>query len=262
MARSLYARAAGRGFPAYDASGQTGQGALQDATAPPQVAGRPDAPWVNPNTDPASVPASLPAPQEYQLGLGLWGLPAAANPDDTPLDHAAPAADPTVGEAAYTAEYNAAHAPLFTGVAVRHSPGELLAMDQGRVGGEGSSTAIMAPVNPAMRGQAGFDAVQGYGGGGPGPGGVNEPQGPVTDQMTFGGYTYHNVFVSAAEVPFLSAETTQFIAAAPELPPYAPTYDAPTASVTAQQPTGPDVPATGPALAPDAGYAYAPGFWG
>lgn len=263
MAQSIYARAAARGFPVFDASGQSGQGALPDSTAPPQVAGRPGAPYVNPNTDPASVPAALPLPQEFQLGLGLWGLPGAPSPDNTPRTHAAPFADPTLPAGEYAAAADAAHGPVFDGVAVRNDVGTLARMRQGRQGGAGSRADTLAPVNPAMRGQAGFDAVQGYGGGGPGPGGVNDPQGPLTDLMTFGGETYNGgpgTFVSAAEVPFLTAGADQFIAAAPELPPYMPAYDAPTANVSAQQPVGTDTPAQGPVLG-SALPAYANSFW-
>jgi hypothetical protein len=38
MAQNIYARTASRGFPVFDAAGQTGQGALKDATWLPPVA--------------------------------------------------------------------------------------------------------------------------------------------------------------------------------------------------------------------------------
>jgi hypothetical protein len=257
MAQSIYARAAARGFPVYDQGGQSGQGALQDATAKPPAAGLPDAPWRDPNTDPGSVPAALPAPEEYQLGLTMWGLPGAPNPDDTPRTHAAPRADPAQLAAG---DDGGTHGPLFTGVAERQ-PVTLGVMRQRRQRGQGSSADNLQPLTGQIRKNAGFDAVQGYGGGGPGPGGVNDPQGPATDVMEFGGETYHGVFLNAAETPFISTDALQFIAAAPELPSYAPTFDAPTANVTAQDITGPDIPAQGPAAG--AGVpAYLSSFWG
>lgn len=258
MAQPIAARAAQRGFPVFDFAGQTGQGALPDSTAPPASAGLPTAPWTDPNTDPGSVPAVLPAPEEYVLGATLWGLPGAANLDDTPRTHAAPLADPALLAAG---EGTDLHAGVFTGAALRHQPGTQLAMAQGRVGGQGSSADTLQPLTGQIRSNAGYDAVQGYGGGGPGPGGVNDPQGPATDQMTFGGQTYHNVIVSAAEVPLLVPAADQFIATAPELPPYMATFDGPTATVRAQDVVGADTPAQGPAVA--AGVpAYATSFWG
>jgi hypothetical protein len=256
MAQPIAARAAQRGFPVFDFAGQTGQGALPDSTAPPAVAGLPTAPWTDPNTDPASVPAVLPPPQEYVLGLTLWGLPAAANPDDTPRTHAAPFADPAQLAAG---DDDGTHGPLFNGPAARQ-PATLSAMLQGRVEGQGSTADTLQPLSGQIRSMGGYDAVQGYGGGGPGPGGVNDPQGPATDQMTFGGYTYHDVMVSAAEVPFLVAAADQFIATAPELPPYMPTYDGPTATVYAQNVIAADTPAQGPPLAAPVP-AYATSFW-
>ena len=259
MPRPVAARAARRGFPVFDFAGQTGQGRLPDSTAPPAKAGLPAAPWTDPNTDLGSVPAVLPPPEEYVLGLSLWGLPAAANPDDTPRTHTAPLADPALLAAG---EGTDLHAGLFTGAAERHHPGANLAMRQGRAGGHGSSADTLQPLTGQIRSQAGYDAVQGYGGGGPGPGGVNEPQGPATDQMIFGGETYHNVMVSAAEVPFLVAGTDQFIAAAPEFPPYAASFDGPTASVRAQDVVGADVPDQGPPAGQSPVPAYATSFWG
>lgn len=260
MARSLYARTAARGFPVFDASGQSGQGALQDSTALPPSAGLPTAPWTDPNTDPGSVPAQVPPPEIYILGGSLWGLSGAPSPDDTPRTHAAPIADPTAPEDVYIAEANAAHGPVFTGVAERQ-PVARGQMRQGRQGGQGSAADTLQPLTGQIRSMGGYDAVQGYGGGGPGPGGVNNPQGPVTDLMTFGGETYHDVFVSAAEKPFLVAQPDQFIASAPELPPYTPTYDAPTVSVHAQDIPATDTPAQGPPVAA-AVPAYATSFWG
>jgi hypothetical protein len=256
MAQSVTARAAGRGFPVFDRSGQSGQGALPDSSAPPPRTGLPTGQWTDPNTDPASVPASMPPPEEYVLGLSMWGLPAAANPDDTPRSHAAPFADPA---ALAAGEGGDLHAAVFNGPAERR-PVTLPTMRQSRDGGQGSSADTLQPLTGQVRSNAGYDAVQGYGGGGPGPGGVNSVQGPATDLTVWGGETYHNVTVSAAEVPFLTAGADQFIATAPELPPYMPTYDVPTASVSAQDAVGTDTPAQGPALGAGSGVAAA-SFW-
>src|SRR6266704_2975301 len=163
MPRPVAARAAQRGFPVFDFAGQTGQGRLPDSTAPPAKAGLPAAPWTDPNTDLGSVPAVLPPPEEYVLGLSLWGLPAAANPDDTPRTHAAPLADPALLAAG---EGTDLHAGLFTG------------------------------------------------------------------------------------------------AAEPEFPPYAASFDGPTASVRAQDVVGADVPDQGPPAGQSPVPAYAASFWG
>lgn len=260
MAQSLQQRVAARGFPVFDTSGQSGQGALQDSTAAPPAAGLPQAPWINPNQDLASQPAQVPPPEIYVLGGTMWGLPAAANPDDTPRTHAAPFADPTLPVGEYYAEADAAHAAMFTGVAERQ-PVSLAHMRESRQGGQGSSADNLQHLTGQIRTNAGLDAVQGYGGGGPGPGGVNSEQGPLTDLTQWPGETY-TTFINAAEVPFLVAETDQFIATAPELPPYSPTFDSPTANVSAQSTPAADTPAQGPALAPAGPYVYQPGFWG
>jgi hypothetical protein len=261
MARPLYERVAARGFPVANFSGQSGEGALQDATAPPGKAGLPHEGWTDPNNDPASQPATVPPPEMYVLGGTMWGLPGAASPDNTPRTHAAPIADPTAPEAVYIAEATAAHAPMFTGVAERQHPGTLTRWRQGRQSGQGSSADTLQPLTGQIRAQGGLDAVQGYGGGGPGPGGVNEPQGPATDLAEWPGETYHNVFVSAAEVPLIVPSADQFIATAPELPPYMPTYDVPTASVKAQDVTATDIPAQGPPVG-SGPVGMLPGVWG
>lgn len=263
MAQSVYQRAAGRGFPVYDVSGQSGQGRLQDATAPPGRAGLPSASWTDPEQDPGSVPATLTLPEVYVLGGSLYGLPGALNPDNTPRTHAAPFADPTIPRGDYYAEAEAAHAGVFTGVAERQ-PVTNGVMRERREGGQGSTADTLEHVTGQLRSNAGFDAVQGYGGGGPGPGGVNDPQGPATDLTVWRGETYTNVFVSAREVPLLVADADQFIATAPELPPYVAMYDGGDVAVHAQDTPAADVPAQGPALAgaPAGLPAYVTSFWG
>lgn len=272
MAQSVTQRAAKRGFPVFSASGQSGQGALQDSTAPPPAAGLPTATWVNPASDPGSVPATLPPPEEYALGLTMWGLPGAANPDNNPKSapdqyspagntHAAPFADPSLPVGEYFAEADAAHADIFTGPAVRNDIGTVTQFGLHRSLTEGNSPLTQQKLTGPIRANAGFDGVQGYGGGGPGPGGTNLPELTV-EERDYPGQTY-TTFVSAAEVPFLTTDAVQFIAYAPELPPFTGVYDAPTADVSAQDVTTTDTPAQGRPLAPaPASYAYVPGFWG
>jgi hypothetical protein len=66
-------------------------------------------------------------------------------------------------------------------------------------------------VTGSLRGNAGFDSIQGYGGGGKGPGGTNLPQ-LTEDHRDYPGTFYsHDAFTSAAEVPHLDAEAAQFI---------------------------------------------------
>lgn len=270
MAQSVIARAAGRGFPVFDVSGQSGQGALQDSTAPPARTGLPTASWTDPNTDLASQPAQLPPPEIYMLGGLMWGLPAGSNPDNNPKSaagpwspqgntHAAPFADPSLPVGEYFAEADAAHGPVFTGPAVRSDIGTVTRMGMSRSLTEGNGPLTQQQLTGPIRANAGLDGVQGYGGGGPGPGGTNLPE-LTTEQRAYPGETY-TTFVSAGEVPLLVPAADQFIATAPELPPYMPTWDAPTANVSAQDPVTTDTPLQGPAIAPPAS-AYAPGFWG
>lgn len=272
MAQPVIQRAAQRGFPVWDVSGQSGQGALQDSTAPPPVAGLPTATWTDPNQDPASQPAILPPPEEFMLGLTLWGLPGALNPDDNPKSapdpgspegntHAAPFADPSLPVGEYFAEADAAHAGVFTSPEVRRDIGTVAEFGLQRSLTEGNDTTNLQKLTGQIRSNAGLDGQQGYGGGGPGPLGTNLPELTV-EARDYPGETY-TTFLNAAEVPLLVAVPDQFIATAPELPPFTGVYDGPTANVSAQDVTSTDTPAQGPALQPAAqGYVYVPGFWG
>lgn len=260
MARSLYARVAGRGWPAYDFSGQTGEGALPDSTAPPQVAGQPAGQWSNPNNDPGYVPEGLAPPAEFMLGEADWSLSGSPNPDNTPRTHAAPMADPTLPIGEYYAQADATHAATFTGPAERHKVGTVSDMRSGRELTEGNGASNLQPLTGQIRSQAGFDGVQGYGGGGPGPGGTNLPELTV-EYRDNPGETY-TTFVSAAEVPFTTFDTTQFIASDQALGPWrGGGFDVPTANVRAQDVVGADIPAQGTALAAGSGIS-GESFWG
>lgn len=262
MARSLQARAAARGFPVFDVSGQSGQGALPDSTAPPARAGLPVSTWTDPDQDPGWTPVPQPPPEEYVLGLSLWGLPGAFNPDNTPRTHAAPMADPTLPAGEYYAEADATHGPVFTGPEVRRDVGTKLIRRLEHSVAEGAGPSNLQPLTGQIRSNAGFDGVQGYGGGGDGPRGTNATMPIVTENKDYPGETYNDVFVSAAEVPFLVAEADQFIAREPALPAWSGGgFDVPSANVRAQDAVSADVPAQGPPLS-SAVPAFAASFWG
>lgn len=277
MARSLRERVAARGFPVFDVSGQSGQGSLPTSTAPPARAGLPGGTWTDPNSDPASVPATQAPPELYVAAFPLWGLPGAPHPDNQPKSadggpwspqggtHAAPMADPTLPPGEYYAEADATHAPEFTSVAVRNSPGMVRRSPLDHVYATGGDHSDQQPLTGPMRALAGFDAVQGYGGGADGPGGVNASMPVVTDQRNYPGAFYAaDGFVSVAEVPFVVADADQFIPASPEMAPWTGGgFNFPGASTRAQQVTPADVPGQGPAISPSTASvpAYATSFW-
>lgn len=246
MASTLQARVAQRGYPVYDVSGQSGQGALPDSTLPSgQSPGDPTATWTDPNVDPASVAAQLTPPEEYIEGASLWGLPATANPDDTPRTHAAPLADSTLPVGEYYEEADATHADEFNGWQLRREPGTLTQFGYDTALAAGSPPGPLQSLDGQIRSMGRFDGVQGYGGGGDGVNGTNEYM-PLTVQDTdFPGPEGNPTFLNAAEVPFLTSDAFQFIAAAPELPSFVGVYDAPRTSVLAQDVTAADTPAQG-----------------
>ena len=254
MARSVQARAAARGYPVYDLAGQSGQGTLPDSTLPSGIPpGSPTSAWTNPNTDPGSVAAPFVPPEEYVQGATLWGLPGAADPDDTPRTHAAPMADPTLPLPEYYGEADAPHADEFSGWRLRRSPATLDIFGQQAALVAGSPPGPLQPLSGQIRSMGGYDGVQGYGGGGDGPGGTNAHM-PLTVQDTsYPGPEGNPVFVSAAEKPFLTTDAVQFIASQPSLPAFTGVYDAPLTTVSAQDVTGADVPAQGPAVSAGAG---------
>jgi hypothetical protein len=260
VAQTLQARVAQRGYPVFDTSGQSGQGTLPDSTLSAGIPpGSPTSTWTDPNVDPASVAAQLPPPADYVQGSVLWGLPGAANPSDTPLTHAAPMADPTLPLGEYYAETDATHAGEFNGWDLRQHAGTLLSFGQSEDLAPGSPAGPLQPLTGQIRTMGRFDGVQGYGGGGDGPGGTNQYM-PLTVQDTsYPGPEGQVTFVSAAEVPFLVADPFQFIAAEPSLPPFTGVYDAPRTSVLAQDVISADTPAQGPPVG--AGSGLQPLMW-
>lgn len=268
MAQNVYARAANRGFPVADVSGQTGVGALQDSTAPTdQPVGSPTAAYTDPNVDPANTPTTLAPPEDFIQGLSLWGLPGSMDPDNTPRTNAAPMADFTLPLGEYYAEVDATHSEVFSGVALNHPGssqswvGTEQAMQFDQTLSEGNGQTDLAEVPDAMKGQAGLDSVQGWGGGGQGPGGTNLPQLTTLDR-DFPGPEGQVQFLNADEVPFMTVDAVQFIASDPGLSEWTGGgWDVPTANVSAQQPIGTDIPAQGPALQ-EAQPASVGSFWG
>lgn len=261
MAQSLQARVASRGYPIFDTAGQSGQGTLPDSTLPAGIPpGSPTSTWTDPNTDPASVGAQLPPPEAYVQGAVLWGLPAALNPSDTPLTHAAPLADPTLPVGEYYAEADATHEGEFNGWQLRRHPATLTEFGQSEDIASGSPPGPLQPLSGQIRSMGGFDGVQGYGGGGDGPGGTNQYMPLAVQDTTFPGPEGQVTFLSSAEVPLLVADAFQFIAAGPSLPPFTGVYDAPRTSVLAQDVISADTPAQGPAVS--SGSGLQPLMWG
>jgi len=259
---SIARRVAARGFPVYDRGGQAGQGALPDSTlAGTSGPGSPDAAWTDPNVDPGSVAATLAPPQDFVSG-GLWGLSGGMNPDRTPRTHAAPFADPTLPIGDYYAEADAAHAFDQGGPDERNNVPSVAAFRFGRIRADGGDSSNLQPLTGQIRVNAGYDGVQGYGGGGDGPRGTNAHMPLTTDQQYYPGNLYaHDGYVNAAEVFREDAEAAQFIASAPELGPWlGGGFDVPTSAVQAQDTVTADQPAQGPAVSQ--GYpAYAASFW-
>ena len=244
------------------ASGQTGQGSLPDSTLRGSSGpGEPSGTWTDPNQDPGSVPATMGPPAEFVTG-GLWGLSGSLNPDKTPRTHAAPFADPTLPVGEYYLEADAAHAYTRGGPEERRNIPSVATFRLDHVTADGGSGGPLQPLSGQIRSQAGYDAVQGYGGGADGPGGVNATMPLHTEQRLYpgNGYSADN-HVNASEVPFLVPGADQFIAQAPELGPWmGGMYDGPTASVRTQDIITGDTPAQGGPVGQGLP-AYATSFW-
>jgi hypothetical protein len=301
MAQSLYARTASRGFPVFDVAGQTGQGALKDATRLPEHAGLPTPGASYPVNDPANTPAQLAPPEEYILGLQLWGLPGSPTLDTTPHGveydtrqttdygpgnmgvegvsrhvaddpypagpyHDAPLIDPGLAAFDPIQGHESSQAQAHLEADATRAPGidnseEILypnypdvdyvgfqgVMKQDHVGpAEGNQTLTQDKVTGQLRSNAGLDAVQGYGGGGKGPGGTNLPE-ITEDHRDYPGSFYsHDAFVNVGEVPHVDAETAQFIQSQPGQAPWTgDMWSAPLTVTHAQDITPADVPLQG-----------------
>lgn len=254
MPQSIQARVAARGYPVFNASGQTGEGALPDSTLPSGIPpGSPTSAWTDPNVDPASVGAALPRPEDYVHGGTLWGLAGDMNPDDTPRTHAAPFADSTLPNWEYFEQADAAHADSFDGVRLRHHPGTLASFGQAESISAGSPPGPLQALTGQVRSMGRFDGVQGYGGGAGGVNGTNEHMPLTVNDITFPGPEGSPVFLNAAEKPFLTTDPAQFIAAEPSLPPFTGVYDAPLTTVSAQDVISADSGLQGPPVTAAAG---------
>jgi hypothetical protein len=304
MAQSVYARTAARGFPVFDASGQTGVGHLQDVTRLPEHAGLPQPGQAYPVNDPANTPAQLAPPEEYILGLQLWGLPGSPTLDTTPhgveyagrqvgdtgpgghgVDdvpkpvaddpypagpyHDAPLIDPGLATFHPVQGHESSQAQAHLEADATRAPGidnseEILypnypdvdyvgfqgVMRQDHVGPvEGNQTLTQDKVTGQLRSNAGLDAIQGYGGGGKGPGGTNLPE-ITEDHRDYPGSFYsHDAFTQAGEVPHLDAETAQFIQSQPGQAPWTgDMWSFPLVQTHAQDITPADVPLQGPSV--------------
>ena len=121
-----------------------------------------------------------------------------------------------------------------------------------------------APVPEKMTGAnrtlGGLDSVQGYGGGGRGPGGIN-PESVTYDQRNYPGTFYaHDAFTSVGEVPHVDAETAQFIQNQPGQAPWTgDMWSHPLIQTHAQDITPADMPLQGPAVSDN--FTVAP-LWG
>lgn len=311
MAQSLYARAAGRGFPVIDFGGQTGQGRLQSSGG--GVLSWQDHASTGPGTRGYDLAAGQSSRQfgaaqpgdtglEWVYDAPLWGLPAGTRPDalprtqtadaepagpETPVaghlmfgqyqggvtipGHAAPLPNLPMSspydheqESLYFEEENEVHGVNFGGHAQRNDIPYLTQIPgwSHLPVNEGGSTGLQ-PLTGPIRAQAGLDAVQGYGGGGPGPGGINDAHqyGYWQDQAEYP-LDIAPVIVSAGEVPFVTELPQMFTATDPTTTgvPADYGYTAPLVNMVPQAPYEPPPVASGSPL-PDGQPAYTASFW-
>jgi hypothetical protein len=257
---SLQARVAARGFPVFDLAGQSGQGALPDSTLPSgPPAGAANPAWSDPNNDPGWQPTGIGPPEPY-ITAGMFGLPGGFKDDDTPRTHAAPIYDSTLPRGVDYIEADATHAPVFNGITVRR-PSTQAAMQFSQQITEGNGESNLEPVKGQLRAMGKFDGVQGYGGGGPGPGGTNLPELTVHDRQFPGPNSATLNFVNAAEVPLYVPSALQFIPQEPAMGPWlGGNYDVPTVSTHAQDVIPADTPTQGPPVFTPA-VAASSSFW-
>ena len=240
---------------------------------------------------------------DWILDAPLWGLPGGTRPDELPRTesdglppqgprlpasgtlefgqyqgglemptHAAPFPNLPMGNPydhaqviEYFEEENAIHGVNFGGHRQRNDIPQLKQIPgwSHLPVNDGGSTDLQ-PLTGPIRSQAGLDAVQGYGGGGPGPGGTNDAHawGYWQDQAEYP-VDITPVIVSAGEVPFRTELPQMFVASdqtvgGPRTIDFG--YVAPTVNTIPQAPYEPSpVLSGGPLAAGDP--AYAGSFW-
>jgi hypothetical protein len=208
----LYDRTASRGFPVTAVTGElTGAGALesQGGPLPPQDLSQSDpGRYV---TLPGYTPSqSVPAPSVPLLD-GTWGLPGGTSPDQTPGTHAAPwpgwagSYAPSPELYALHEESLLIHARDFGALAGRMtSPASAAEPEWDIESFRDSGQDALQPVTGQLAAMGGYDATQGYGGGGTGPGGVNS-HGFSDVRRTYirGADPQPQAYVDPAERPFV-----------------------------------------------------------
>lgn len=175
----LYQRVAGRGFGSAVADGMTGAGALESQGGPQKGQELGLTAQGQYTTLPGYLPEQPPG-VDVPILEGTWGLAGSATvPDSTPRTHAAPVpgwagsySDPEL----LTVHENSAviHSADFGALAGHlESPASAAEpqIDAYTFSSQGENQ--LQPLSGQIRAMGGYDATQGYGGGGSGPGGVN-----------------------------------------------------------------------------------------
>lgn len=323
MARSVYARAAARGFPALDREGQTGMGRLQSwggGVLGWQPHGPAPFPWEHGPTGQGTRGYDLAAGVssrtfgtaaemgetglEWVQDAPLWGLAGGTRPDELPRTetpdaepagprlpasghlffeqydgglavptHAAPFPNRPMSspynheqESLYWEEENEVHGVSYGGYAQRTGQFGFFPQlhDWTHEPENSPGGSNLQPLSGPIRAQAGLDPVQGYGGGGRGPGGLNATRqfGYWRDEQRQGA-DIRPVIVSAGEIPFVTELPQMFTAtdATTIGQPVTYGYNAPTVQVA-----GPQAPYEVPPVArgvplPAGPPAYAGSFW-
>lgn len=178
---SLADRVAARGFPVSVVTAeQTGAGALESQgtwRAPQDLSGSDPGQYVTlPGYDPSSA---VPAPEVLIIG-GAFGLPGGTLADSTPATHAAPwpghAGSYAPSQELYDLHESSVlvHSEDFGALAPRmHSPASSAEPSLNVDSFADPGRDELQPVHGQLQAMGGYDATQGYGGGGSGPGGVN-----------------------------------------------------------------------------------------
>jgi len=195
MANGLYARVASRGFPTSVDVGTTGEGALYNSGNPDLMHQQQTAvPGFTPaQTMKGFAPEPLP-PVSVYISDDDYGLVGdRADPDQTPgygpgafRTHNAPMAGPNLnaptpwatpqqlGEIAGSLEeVRGIHSQRFARSRGYVQSAEVTVQVGQQTAGEIGETLSDNGSGGQMRGMAGIDSVQGFGGGGSGPGGIN-----------------------------------------------------------------------------------------